>query len=318
MEKQESIKDINTVGDDMDFGVEDLDLQVGDRPAVDEDQLMENLPRISSADVALRNSLKLMDGKYGGSFNVRYVQDDVQKYGWLELLIAYPDGSVKNVLLFKNAFRQTDIDSNGVYRNTSKYSYINGDKDCDFSFVDFYSAPDMPIPGRVLWNRIQENYARIPIVKIQRTRPLEAVYLELELLAATCAAGLGLEFMDTETCFYVTAKDFKKAAERSGWRQSDLCMEFDKAGLFLKDKTGGYQKSKKVAGKHLHFYVLKKSIENEKIEPQTLEDVEFKTTEKTQVDRKAEEYERKISELREKIKVAHTEGRPPKDEDVLL
>lgn len=116
---------------------------------------------------------------------------------------------------------------------------------CDFGFTDIYEAPNMPIPAKVLWDKIREHYSEIPITKITNTSSLETVYLEMAKLAATYAKGVGLGFMDTEECFSVATRDFKTIATRHGWEQKDLKVEFDKAGLFIKDRTGGYQKSKK-------------------------------------------------------------------------
>ena len=311
-------KNVNVELDEL--SVEELGVRVTED--VDEDAIAEKVPPLSSAKFALRNSLKLMDGKYGGSFHVRFVLDDVRKHGWLELLIVYPDDTVKSVFLYKNAFRQTDTESSGVYRPEVKKAHmrfdIDGDYDgCNFSFTDNFETPDMPIPAKVLWDRIRENYHRIPITKINKTSSLEAVCLDMTTLAATYAKGVGLGFMDSENCFSVATKDFRTIATRHGWEVSDLEVEFDKAGLFIKDKTGGYQKSKKINGKHLHYYVLRKEVHSAENSVQALEDTEYKPSEPSQLQRMKADYEKQLKRFRDEIEQAAQEHRPPKMESRL-
>lgn len=63
----------------------------------------EGDPDLLSAERAVAGSLKLMDGKFGGGFYIRYLQDSVRKVGWLEMIIVYPDKGFKRVRLFKNS-----------------------------------------------------------------------------------------------------------------------------------------------------------------------------------------------------------------------
>lgn len=301
-------KDVNVELDEL--SVEELGVRVTED--VDEDAIAERVPPLSSAKFALRNSLKLMDGRYGGAFHVRFVLDDVQKHGWLELLIAYPDDTVKSILLFKNAFRQTDTESNGIYHAPKKAGLrFDEYQDCDLSFTNQYETPDMLIPSRVLWDRILEHYHEIPITKIHKTSSLETVYLDMAKLAATYAKGVGLAFMDTEECFSVATKDFKSIATRHGWEPSALAVEFDKAGLFIKDRGNGYQKSKKINGKHLHYYVLRKDLPCPEDSVKVLEDTEYKPGEPSQFQREKKRYEEDIKKLRDEIQRAIDENRPP-------
>lgn len=304
------------------IGVWDLGISVPED--ADVDAIAEKVPPLSSVGFALRNSLKLMDGKYGGGFYVRFVQDNVQKYGWLELLIAYPDDTVKSVLLYKNAFRQTNTDSSGVYRPTEqekrarKYDDNDDYIGCDFKFAEDYEAPNMPIPSKVIWDRICVNYDQIPIVKISKTSSLETVYLEMAKLAANCAKRKELAFMDTDECFFVATEDFRTIASRNGWRQKDLKIEFDKTGLFIKDKTGGYQKSKKVNEKHLHYYVLKKELPCDEGSVKTLEDTAYQSWGKNPKEKLKEDYEKKLKRLEDEMTAAAIEKRPPRDNIALI
>lgn len=305
----ETTKETMTIENDV--SVEELGVRVMED--VDEDAIAEKVPPLSSSKFALRNSLKLLDGKYGGSFRVRYVLDDVQKHGWLELLIEYPDSTVKGIYLFKNAFRQTDTESSGVYHSDGKKTILrlDGYEDCDFRFVKNFETPDMTIPAKDIWDLIQANYHNIPIVKINKTSSLETVYLEMAVLAATYAKGVGLSFMDTEESFSVTTKDFRTIATRHGWVMADLRNEFDKAGLFIKDKTGGFQKSKKINGKHLHYYVLRKELPCDEDSVTSLEDTTYRCGEPNQLERMKKKYEAELKRLRDEIQNAIDGKRPP-------
>lgn len=311
-----------SVDEEKELGVMDLGISIPED--ADVDVLAEKVPPLSAVGFALRNSLKLMDGKYGGGFYVRFVQDSVQKYGWLELLIAYPDGSVKSVMLYKNAFRQTDTDSSGVYHPTEqekrarKYDDNDDYIGCDFKFAMDYEAPNMPIPSKVIWDRIRENYHEIPITKIVNVSSLETVYLEMASLAVNCAKRKEFAFMDTDECFFVATEDFRIIAVRNGWRQKDLKVEFDKAGLFIKDKTGGYQKSKKVNEKHLHYYVLKKELPCDEGDVKTLEDTAYQSWGKNPKEKLKEDYEKKLKRLEDEMTAAAIEKRPPRDNIALI
>lgn len=301
----------------LEYGVEDLGVTVSDY--ADEEKVVEKLPSLSSAKVALRNTLKLMNGKNGGGFYVRFLLDAATKHGWLELLIEYPDGSVKNVTMFKNAFRQTDTDSCGVYRGSESKARRTSDpldenynyEKCDFGFAENFSTPTMPIPSRRLWDLIHENYEKIPIVMIHKTRSLESIYMEMAVLAATYAQGVGLAFMDSETHFCVTAADFRTIAERSEWRVTDLRVEFDKLELLVKDRTGGYQKSKKVNGRHLHFYMIKKQLPDVKGDIIELDNVEYSIGGPSRAEMERAKFEKQIAALRRIVKITYEDQRPP-------
>lgn len=50
----------------------------------------------------LANSLKIMSGKQGGDFYVNYRFDKMNGFGFLQLMLEYPDGDVFAVPLCKN------------------------------------------------------------------------------------------------------------------------------------------------------------------------------------------------------------------------
>ena len=62
----------------------------------------------------LSNALKLMDGKYGGAFYVRYICDTGRGCGWLQLIIEYPTGMVQTQLLCKNVCKVSTYEEDGL------------------------------------------------------------------------------------------------------------------------------------------------------------------------------------------------------------
>lgn len=248
--------------------------------AQQEQDIQKWVPDFSNADIAIRNTLKLMDGQNGGAFYVCYVMDEIKMYGWLRLTIVYPDNSYKAVILYKNSFRETDTENDGVYKAppTPKGCYTSLDKDILDDYVSFpqYETPTMPIPARTLWRKIQENYSSIPIVKIQQAGSLGQIYFELAQRATEYAQKSGQEFMDAESEFYVPAGDFRAIIEDNGWTVNEARTTFDSVGLLKKDKaTNSYQKSKHIKGRYVRFYVFKKSVPLSGNDPVPLEDTTY-------------------------------------------
>ncbi len=66
----------------------------------------------------LSNALKLMDGKYGGAFYVRYICDTGRGCGWLQLVIEYPTGMVQTQLLCKNVCKISTYEEDGLPKIT--------------------------------------------------------------------------------------------------------------------------------------------------------------------------------------------------------
>lgn len=138
----------------------------------------------------LNNALKLMDGKYGGAFYVRYICDAGRGCGWLQLIIEYPTGMVQTQLLCKNVCKVSNYEEDGLgeVEGISYDRYIRGEKtvykphisdSMRSGFYDsmrVYERPNMPIPMRVLWQRIVENYAEIPAVELAIKSSIQDVY----------------------------------------------------------------------------------------------------------------------------------------------
>lgn len=78
----------------------------------------------------LSNALKLMEGKYGGAFYVRYICDTGRGCGWLQLIIEYPTGMVQTHLLCKNVCKVSSYDEDGLgeVEGTSYDRYLSGEK----------------------------------------------------------------------------------------------------------------------------------------------------------------------------------------------
>lgn len=112
----------------------------------------------------LNNALKLMEGKYGGAFYVRYICDTGRGCGWLQLIIEYPTGMVQTHLLCKNVCKVSSYDEDGlgevegisyqhkpsgemaVYKPHITDSLRSG----FYDLMRVYERPNMPIPMRVL------------------------------------------------------------------------------------------------------------------------------------------------------------------------
>lgn len=128
----------------------------------------------------LNNALKIMDGKYGGAFYVRYICDTGRGCGWLQLIIEYPIGMVQTQLLCKNVCKVSTYEEDGLgaVEGISYDRYIRGEKTVYKPYITdsmrsgfydslrVYERPNMPIPMRVLWQRIAENYEEIPTVEL--------------------------------------------------------------------------------------------------------------------------------------------------------
>ena len=219
---------------------------------------------------AIRNALKIMEGEHGGGFYVQYLKDMGTCYGWLNLIIVYPSGEYKSILLFMNCFKETDMDSgNGVYINTGKkvktgYRMFNFWEGPDilnnFEELTEYEDPQMRIPSLALWKIIVENLEKVPIVKINHSATLEQLVDELRAYAAEKAQEYGSGFMDDNEKCFIEKEDFNRIVEESGWITSRAKTEIELQGLFVRDTNSkGYQKTKRVKGELKRFYVLRKT-----------------------------------------------------------
>lgn len=250
----------------------------------------------------LSNALKLMEGKYGGAFYVRYICDTGRGCGWLQLIIEYPTGMVQTQLLCKNVCKVSTYEENGLgeVEGISYDRYIRGEKtvykphitdSMRSGFYDslrVYERPNMPIPMRVLWQRIVENYAEIPVLELTVKSSLQDVYNALieygEDYIQRDISRLGNGYV------LLTKSDVEDTVSKLGYSLQEVRTEFALRGLWVTDKnTGGYQKTRKVDKKNCRFYALKtelpsgkgaecKAVDNvayEEIVPHTKESAEI-------------------------------------------
>lgn len=221
----------------------------------------------------LNNALKIMDGKYGGAFYVRYICDTGRGCGWLQLIIEYPTGMVQTQLLCKNVCKVSTYEEDGLgaVEGISYDRYIRGEKtvykpyiadSMRSGFYDslrVYERPNMPIPMRVLWQRIAENYAEIPTVELAIKSSIQDVYEALrdygDDMIQRDVARLGNGYV------LLTKTEVEQIVTEMGYSLQEVRTEFALRGLWVTDKnTGGYQKTRKVDKKNRRFYALKTEL----------------------------------------------------------
>lgn len=221
----------------------------------------------------LSNALKLMEGKYGGGFYVRYICDTGRGCGWLQLIIEYPTGMVQTQLLCKNVCKVSSYEEDGLgeVEGTSYDRYLSGEKTIYkphitdslrsgfYDLMRVYERPNMPIPMRVLWQRIVENYAEIPVMELTVKSSLQDVYEALieygEDLIQRDVTRLGNGYV------LLTKTEVEQIVTEMGYSLQEVRTEFALRGLWVTDKnTGGYQKTRKVDKKNCRFYALKTEL----------------------------------------------------------
>lgn len=218
----------------------------------------------------LSNALKLMNGKYGGAFYVRYICDTGSGCGWLQLIIEYPTGTVQTKLLCKNVCKVSSYEEDGLgevedvsnirHRSGGKILYTpyltNSVSRGSYNILRKYERPNMPIPTRVLWQRIVDNYANIPVVELTVKNSLQDVYETLleygEDLLQQDVRRLGNGYI------LLTKTEVEEIATDMGFSLQEIRAEFALRGLWVVDKnSGSYQKTKKIDKKNCRFYALK-------------------------------------------------------------
>lgn len=225
----------------------------------------------------LNNALKLMDGKYGGAFYVRYICDIGRGCGWLQLIIQYPTGLVQTQLLCKNVCKVSGYEEDGlgevegisyqhktdgeiaVYKPHISDSMRSG----FYDIMQVYERPNMPIPMRVLWQRIVENYSEIPVVELVVKSSLQDVYETLieygEDIIQCDVTRMGKGYI------LLTKSEVEETVSKLGYCLQEVRTEFALRGLWITDKnSGGYQKTRKVGKKNCRFYALKTELSNDK------------------------------------------------------
>ena len=212
----------------------------------------------------LAKSLKLMDGKYGGAFYVRYLCDTSRGCGWLQMLIEYPTGLVQTRLLCKNVCMTSSYEQDGVgvvkENSAQKRPHIvDSMKTGGFDILMELERPDMPIPMSTLWQRIIENYSEIPVFEVAVKTSMQDVYEALlefgENLVKTDAGRQGNGYI------LLTKDEVQNTIASLGYALNEIRTEFALRGLWVTDKnSGSYQKTKKVDGKNVRFYALKTEL----------------------------------------------------------
>ncbi|MBQ7942760.1 MAG: hypothetical protein IJ326_01725 [Lachnospiraceae bacterium] len=242
------------------------------RPLVSE-EIFNNVEFIT------QGSLKLMDGKFGGAFYVKFLQDYGSKRGWLELIIVYPDGQYKRVTLCKNVMKETELgnenmvvisqkEKNGEKKNVMprlKQSMEYG----SFYELERYDTPQMPIPSKTIWKQIIEHYEKIPNEVVSVTVSFEEIYEQLyEIALRNNAIDINGKFV-TDTRFIVTKEEMEKTAKNNNMKLSELRVELSRRGLLVTDKGStassgkryqSYQFTIKVDGKNERYYAIKRGI----------------------------------------------------------
>lgn len=276
---------------------------------MEEKEQEEAVQSLDSRSLLQQKCLKLMNGKAGGGFYVRYLQDDRTKIGWLQFVIEYPDGTCKDIILYKNQYQETTFDSDGIWmenkQNAKFVTAWRSEKALDPYVLDKYESPDMKIPGQVLWNKICINYERIPVVKINQTSTIGEVYSELVSQAIEWSKMKPYEFMNENDRCFIPKEMFDQIAGENNFSVNNLKNTFDLMGMFIKDKgTKGYQFSKKIDGKIQRFYALRKTIApvlSKKFEMVECEDLNFETTVITALENERQRYEAFAKRVRDVV-----------------
>lgn len=218
----------------------------------------------------LGNTLLLMQGKYGGGFHVRYIYDRGTGHGWLQLVIVYPTGTIKTQLLCKNVCKCSSYEEDGLgevegvsyaHKESGELKVfkppIYGSQEHGmYNILRAYERPDMPIPMSSIWQRIVENYDKIPIVELVVKSSLRDVYESLVEL------GENLIQRDitraAKDCILLTKAEVEEVASKMGYSLAEVRAEFALRGLWATDKNfGSYQKTKKIGGVNRRFYALR-------------------------------------------------------------
>ena len=109
----------------------------------------------------------------------------------------------------------------------------------------------------IIWKQIISHWKDMPVVAWSSDIVLDDVYQEL-LKVGEEKAEEDSQFADP-TAVYLTREDIETVAHEVGFRFNELRRVFEARGLWIKD-TGslGYQFTKKIGGKNVRFYKLKK------------------------------------------------------------
>ena len=132
-----------------------------------------------------------------------------------------------------------------------------------YDIMRIYERPNMPIPMRVLWQRIVENYAEIPVVELTVKSSLQDVYNALieygENFIQQDISRIGNGYL------LLTKNEVEETVSKMGYSLQEVRTEFAIRGLWVTDKnSGGYQKTRKIDKKNCRFYALKTELSSDK------------------------------------------------------
>lgn len=244
-------------------------------PEVTEYKTVNATEIFSNRRYSIGKAKKLMNGKFGGGFYVSYLQDTGSKTGYLQLSIEYPDGQIKRVYLAKNCFKILENESDGLVKLETEGKEITPEMNKRLHYGDFralekYETPNMPIPSKVLWKLIIDNYEKIPVVPVYQTEDFEGIYWQLYGIVANEASTNIISTRINEVRFLVTKEEMEEVALDNGWTLSQLRTELNLRGMLIKDKpimrdgriiANSYQFTQKVNGKNHRYYAIRKLVD---------------------------------------------------------
>ena len=162
-----------------------------------------------------------------------------------------------------------------------------------------YERPDMPIPMRVLWKRIVENYAEIPIMELTIKSSLQEVYEALieqgDAIIQRDVARIGSGYI------LLTKSEVEEIVTGMGYSLQEVRTEFALRGLWITDKnSGGYQKTKKINNQNRRFYALRTELQGDKVsECKTINNVAYEETiPRTQESAEIEELKSELAKMK--------------------
>ena len=131
-----------------------------------------------------------------------------------------------------------------------------------YDLMRVYERPNMPIPMRVLWQRIVENYAEIPVMELTVKSSLQDVYEALieygEDIIQCDVTRMGKGYV------LLTKSEVEETVSKLGYSLQEVRTEFALRGLWVTDKnSGGYQKTRKIDKKNCRFYALKTELSSD-------------------------------------------------------
>ena len=207
-------------------------------------------------------------------------------------MIQYPTGMMQTQLLCKNVCKVSGYEEDGLgevegisyersYRGEKKVYKPQITDSMRSGFYDImraYERPDMPIPMRVLWKRIVENYAEIPIMELTIKSSLQEVYEALieqgDAIIQRDVARVGSGYI------LLTKSEVEEIVTGMGYSLHEVRTEFALRGLWITDKnSGGYQKTRKINNQNRRFYALRTELQGDKVsECKTINNVAYEET----------------------------------------